>query len=158
MPIRDPQPADLPLVLATLQATPARLAACAKPHSAARLAQKPGPQGWSPAEHLAHLRGCDLVWTETIYAMLAEDEPALPLFSPRDWAQRLKFAKRPFADLLAGLTARRVELLAVLTPLPLAAWSRGADINVNRHTIYSQAVRLGQHELVHCEQLESELK
>src|SRR5689334_8824389 len=120
MPVRLPKPEALLAVLATLAATPARLAACAAPHSAARLAQRPGPKGWSAAEHLAHLRGCDAVWTETIYAMLVEAEPALPLLDPRQWAQKRKYAQRPFAELLAGLQARRAELLAVLTPLALA--------------------------------------
>ena len=154
MPILPPTPADLTAVLAHLRETPERLAAAAAPHSPARLSERPGPKGWSAAEHLAHLRGCDLVWTETLYAMLAEPEPALPLFSPRDWAARLKFAQRPFAEVLAAFAARRVELLAVLTPLTLDQWQRGADLQGRRHTVFSQARRLALHEREHCDQVE----
>lgn len=154
MPVTTPTLVDLATVLALLKDTPPRLAACAAPHSAERLAQRPGPQGWSAVEHLAHLRGCDAVWTETMYAMLVADEPALPLLDPRQWALKLKYAHQPFADLLAALTARRAELLRVLTPLPLERWSRGADIHGRRHTVYSQARRLALHEREHCEQVE----
>ena len=154
MPVRLPTLVDLAEVLAFLGDTPPRLAAAAAPHPPARLSERPGPKGWSAAEHLAHLRGCDLVWTETIFAMLAETEPALPLFSPRDWAARLKFAQQPYAAVLAAFAARRTELLAVLTPLTLDQWQRGADIQGRRHTVFSQARRLALHEREHCDQVE----
>ncbi len=153
MPVTLPTPAEIDTVLALLRETPQRLAASAAPHSAARLARRPGPKGWSAVEHLAHVRGCDAVWTETMYAMLVEDEPALPKFDPRQWAKQLKYAQWPFTDLLAALTARRAELLAVLTPLPLASWARGAVSGGKRHTVYSQARRLALHEREHCEQV-----
>jgi hypothetical protein len=154
MPVRIPKPEALPEVLALLAATPVRLAACARGLSAARLAERPNPKSWSAVEHLAHLRGCDAVWTETIYAMLVEVEPALPLLDPRQWARKLKYDQQHYADLLAAFSARRAELLAVLTPLPLAAWTRGADIGGRRHTVYSQARRLARHESEHCPQVE----
>ena len=158
MPLLIPKPDDLPSLLAQLRETPVRLAACAQKRSAERLAQKPGPKGWSAVEHLAHLRGCDVVWTETIYAMLAEDNPELPLFHPRDWVIKLKYAKQSYADLLAALTARRHELLLLLEPLPVAAWTRGARIDGRQTNVYGQARRLAGHEVEHCAQVEEGLR
>ncbi len=158
MPLLIAKADDLPDILERLQTTPQRLKALAKGHSVARLAERPGPKGWSPAEHLAHLRACDLVWTETIYAMLAEDEPQLPLFHPRDWVVKLKLAQYSYADHLAALTARRAELLRVLKPLPVEAWARLAGIGNGRTNVYSQALRLAGHEDVHCQQLTGELR
>jgi hypothetical protein len=37
-------------------------------------------------EILAHLRACDDLWSHSIYAMLAQDNPALPLLDERRWA------------------------------------------------------------------------
>lgn len=155
MPVPTPTPADLPPVLALLAETPTRLAAWAAPFLPEQLAQPPGPKGWSAVEHLAHLRGCDAVWTETIYAMLVEAEPDLPLLHPRTWAHKLQYHRRPWAEQLAALTARRAELLTLLTPLPLEGWLRGANIGGRRHTVYSQARRLAWHEREHWPQIEA---
>jgi hypothetical protein len=157
MPTLIPTAADLPELIARLRATPVRLAALAAPHSADRLTEKPRPKGWSPVEHLAHLRGCDLVWTATIYAMLAEAEPTLPLFHPRDWVTKLKLTRHSYADLLAALTARRAELLLTLEPLAVEGWARTGLIDGHRTNVFSQARRLAGHEAEHLAQLDAEL-
>jgi hypothetical protein len=150
-----PCPADLALHLALLEATPQRLAAFANGRSDEQLAQAPAPKAWSPVEVLAHLRGCDEVWTHTLYAMLIEDEPALPVLDPRRWARAAGYAQLPFALSLRAFTLRRAELLRVLTALPLERWQRSARLGNHIHTVYTQARRLARHEQTHCDQLET---
>ena len=121
----------------------------------ADLAQPPAPDAWSPAEVLAHLRGCADVWTQTIIAMLAEAEPAMPVFDPRRWAKAARYADLPYSASLQTFTLQRAELLHVLTPLPLARWQRAARLSNHTHTVYTQARRLALHEKVHCDELEA---
>jgi hypothetical protein len=70
-----------------LEATPRRIAACTAGVDEARLHTAPGPKARPAAEVLAHLRGCDDVWAHSVYAMLIEEAPALPVLHPRDWAK-----------------------------------------------------------------------
>jgi hypothetical protein len=156
MPNPTPTPADLAQCLAQLQATPPRLTAFARLFADAQLAARPAPKAWSPAEVLAHLRGCDEVWTHTIYAMLAHDAPGLAKLDPRRVAWAAQYAALPFSASLRTFSRRRFELLAVLQTLPLERWKRAAVIGGRTHTVFSQARRLALHEHRHCQELEDQ--
>jgi len=152
-----PTAADIALHLALLEATPLRLADFAAGQTDDQLARPPAPKTWSPAEVLAHLRGCDAVWTHTVIVMLSEKQPAMPVFDPRRWARAARYAKLPFSTSLQAFTLGRAELLSVLTALPLASWQRSAKLGNHIHTVFTQARRLALHEKVHYEELESRL-
>jgi len=150
-----PTPSDVALYLTLLEATPQRLADFACGRSDDDLARPPLPKAWSPAEVLAHLRGCDAVWTHTIIVMLSENEPSMPVFDPRRWAKAARYAKLPFSTSLQAFTLGRAELLHILTALPLASWQRSARLGSHTHTIFTQARRLALHEKTHCDELAS---
>jgi hypothetical protein len=144
-------------VLLLLAETPARIAAVTAGLSSAQLALSPAPApgGWSAAEILAHLRGCADVWSVTIREMLRQNEPVLPLHSPRAWAKKKGYSRLDFHASLQVFTAERAELLVLIQPLPVEAWERGALIDGRRHTVFSQARRLALHEQAHCAQIEA---
>ncbi|GAB4154471.1 MAG: hypothetical protein Fur0021_21050 [Candidatus Promineifilaceae bacterium] len=148
-------PAEIDSCLSLLAATPERIAAGTTNHAESELTHSPDRKTWSALQILSHLRACDAVWSETIYAMLLLDEPTLPLIHPRALTRLRQYTVLPFADSLKVFTWQRQELLAVLRPLPLTAWQRTALIGNHRHSVFSQARRLALHESQHCVQIEA---
>ena len=155
MPQLTATPAEIDSCLTLLAQTPERIAAGTLGHAEAELTRSPDHKTWSARQILSHLRACDAVWSETIYAMLLLDEPTLPLLHPRALNRLRQFTTLSFADSLQLFTWQRQELLAVLRPLPLEAWQRAALIGNHRHSVYSQARRLALHESQHCAQIEA---
>ena len=106
---------------------------------------------------VAHLRACADVWMFSIYAMLAEDEPALPDLDERKWAKVTAYTELEFYDLLQVYALQRAELINVLRDLPTESWARSATIAGRKHTVFSQVRRMALHEVEHCEQIEQSL-
>jgi hypothetical protein len=77
--------------LALLQKTPERIEACTVKLSSAQLSHPARPRSWSAADIRAHLRARDEVWTHSLYAMLAEHQPRLPLLDERRWAKVTRY-------------------------------------------------------------------
>lgn len=115
-------------------------------------------QSWSVNDILAHLRSCADLWTHSIYAMLAEKEPALPDINERKWAKITGYADAPFAESFQAFSLQRENLVRVLKALPLEAWEKSAIIFGRKHTVFTQARRLAKHEMEHLEQIKSLLK
>ncbi len=155
MPQRTASPAEIDSCLTLLAATPERIAAGTIGHDESELTHSPDRKTWSALQILSHLRACDTVWSETIYAMLLLDDPHLPLLHPRDLTRLRQYTTLSFADSLQVFTWQRQELLAVLRPLPLAAWQCAALIGNHRHSVFSQARRIALHESQHCAQIEA---
>ncbi|MCC6615590.1 MAG: DinB family protein [Anaerolineae bacterium] len=139
--------------LATLAAVPGQIAELTSGLDADQVRWSPGQRDWSLVDNLAHIRSCADVWGHTIYAMLAEDEPVLPLYDPRGWARATRLAELDFGASLQAYTLQREQLLMVLRALPEESWARAADIGGRRHTIFSQARRMALHELEHLAQI-----
>ena len=148
-------PAEIDKHLARLADTPQRIAAYTTQLSDEQLHTKPGARDWSASEILAHLRACEEVWTHSIYAMLSENQPEVPLLDERRWAKVARYAEHEFAAALHVFTLRRAELLIVLNGLSLENWSRTASIGGRTHTVFSQVRRMALHEAEHCQQLGS---
>lgn len=144
--------------LSLLAETPWRIAACASRLDEARLRWSPGKRGWSAVEVLAHVRACHDMWSHSIYAMLAHDNPSLPWLDERRWAEVMRYAALGFHPSFQAFVLGREELLRVLRDLPVAAWSRTARIEGYSHSVFSQARRLALHEIRHCDGIESLLK
>ena len=124
----------------------------------ARLQFKPNKKSWSVNDILAHLRSCSDLWTHSIYAMLAEHEPAFSDIDERKWAKVTRYAELPFAESFQAFSLQRENLLRVLKALPFALWERSAIIFGRKHSVFTQARRLAKHEKEHCEQIESLLR
>ncbi|MEZ4768693.1 MAG: DinB family protein [Caldilineales bacterium] len=119
------------------------------------LAAAPDPKAWSALRVLAHLRACSDLWSYSIYAMLAETSPELPLPDERRWAKVAGYAGTGFRRSLQAFTMDRERLVAVLAALSEADWSRDAHIRGRRHTVFSQCRRMALHEADHLAQVES---
>jgi hypothetical protein len=122
------------------------------------LQAKPDQRSWSVNEILAHLRSCADVWTYSIYAMLAENEPVLPAINERKWANVTGYAAVPFQESFQAYLLQREDLLRVLKALPFKSWGKSAVIFERKHTVFTQVRRMAKHEQEHCEQIESLLQ
>lgn len=149
---------EIEQALKSLAETPHRLATASSGLENAQLQTKPDETSWSANDILAHLRACADVWGKTIQAMLAQETPTLRHVSPRTWIRKTDYLELPFRESFQAFADQRNELLNTLKNLDFAAWSRGAMIKERRHTVFSQARRLAQHEHDHCEQIEALLK
>ena len=135
--------------------TTPRITACASALDDVQLAQRAGPRTWSGVEVLAHLRACSDVWSHSIYAMLAEDNPTLPLLDERKWAKVTRYGELGFHPSLRAFASQREQLLSVLRQLPADAWEKTATIGGRRHSVFSQVRRMALHEAEHCTQIET---
>jgi uncharacterized damage-inducible protein DinB len=124
----------------------------------ARLQFKVDSKAWSVNDILAHLRSCADLWTHSIYAMLAENEPAFSDINERKWAKVTKYAELPFHESFKAYQLQRENLVRVLKALPFELWERSAIIFERRHTVFSQTRRMAKHEQEHVEQIESLLR
>ncbi len=148
-----PTPGEIQKHLVTLEETPRRIAACTQGLAEERLSWKPEARLWSPVEVLAHLRGCEDLWSFSIYAMLSQDNPCLALLDERRWAKIARYSELEFQKSFQAFALKRLELLNVLRALPEEAWLRTADIGGRKHSVYSQARRMAKHESEHCDQI-----
>jgi hypothetical protein len=140
--------------LELLEDTPHRVSVLTGGLDDSKLIWTPQSRIWSAVEILTHLRGCADIWTYSIIAMLAQDNPTLALFDERKWAKAAGYARLTFADSFLAYKLQRTELLMVLRDIPIGSWSRSAHIGGRKHTVFSQARRMALHEVEHCVQLE----
>lgn len=148
-------PSEIQKYLSLLEETPRRIAACTAGLTEAQLSRPPGKGEWPAVTILAHLRACDDVWSYSIYAMLAQDNPLLASIHPRQWAKVTPYAGLDFGPSLQAFALKRQELLQVLSDLPEEKWARTAAISGRTYSVFGQARRLVLHEVGHCEQIES---
>ena len=145
-------------VLTLLAAAPVRIATISADLPEAHLQARPGEDGWSANEVLAHLRACADVWGSCIATMLAVDTPTLRATNPGTWMERTEYAQLDFATSLASFATQRTDLLAILTPLPPEGWSRAAVLTgagkALRRTVLFYAQWLASHERSHFRQFE----
>lgn len=145
-------------VLQILASIPIHIAALTGMYKNDLLTSKPDPESWSANEILAHLRACADVWGDTIQKMLTEDNPTLPHISPCTWLRNTNYRKIPFNVSFDAYGTQRSKLLGTLIRLDSEAWSRGAVIKDRQHTIFSQASRMGQHDIDHVNQIKTLLE
>jgi hypothetical protein len=144
--------------LQVISETPRRIQEAVKDIDEVRLQFKADAKSWSANDILAHLRSCADLWTHSIYAMLAENEPVFSDIDERKWARVTHYSELPFAQSLELFSLQRENLLRVLKPLPLEAWEQAAIIFERRHTVFSQVRRMAKHEIEHVAQIEALFK
>ena len=144
--------------LQILSETPQQIAQAAKGLDEERIRSRSDRKSWSANDILAHLRSCADLWTHTIYAMLAENEPVFSDINERKWAKVTRYAESPFVESLQVFSLQRENLLRVLKALPLVAWERSAIIFERKHTVFTQTRRMAKHEEEHVEQIASLLR
>jgi hypothetical protein len=144
-------------VLTLLVETPLRITALTTDLAPIQLHTAPDQDGWSVRDVLAHLRACADVWGNCIVAMIAEDMPTLRAVNPRTWIKKTDYLELEFQPSLRSFTTQRADLLAVLEPLPIDAWSRAARVSgagkVLERTVLFYGQWLARHERQHVKQL-----
>ena len=107
---------------------------------------------------LAHLRACSDMWGKYIMVILREDLPTFKAMNPTTWIKQTNYLEQEFHPSLQAFTAQRTELLEVLKPLPLKAWSRAATVTgagkPRERTVRTYAQWLANHEGSHFRQME----
>ncbi len=150
--------AEVEKYLKTLEEIPRQIETLTGKFNDVRLQSKPDPKSWSVNDILAHLRSCADVWTHSIYAMLAENEPEFSDINERKWTKVTRYAELPFSESFQAHVLQRRNLLRVLDALPFESWERSALIFGRKHTVFTQIRRMAKHELEHVAQIESLLE
>ncbi len=148
-------PAEIEKHIAALTETLKRIAHTVENLDDRSLRHKADDKSWSANDILAHLRSCADLWTHSIYAMLAENEPEFSDVNERKWTKVTRYAELPFEESFQAFSLQRQNLLRVLQDLPLKAWERSAIIFGRKHTVFTQIRRMATHESKHLEQLET---
>jgi uncharacterized damage-inducible protein DinB len=84
----------------------------------------PIPGTWSVAELAVHLLDCDLVFTDRIKRILAEDSPILQAFDESQWLLRLDYNAMPVDEAAALFAANRKWMTRILRSQDEAAFAR----------------------------------
>lgn len=150
-----PSGMNLDDLVGRLSSVPRRIAGTIEGLSPAELRSAPDGE-WSIMEVLAHLRASDDILAYRIYCMLARDEPSLPAYDERRWAEVAGYTQT--ADprgLLNVYVGRRAELVNLLRRISPAEWQRaGTHEDHGRITIAGVATYLVEHEEEHCQQID----
>jgi hypothetical protein len=146
-------------VLTLLAATPPGIVALTRGLSPAQLRTRPEADAWSANDVLAHLRSCADVWGTAMATLLAEDSPTVRAVNPTRWINGTDYPDLAFRTSLRAFTRQRTDLLALLEPLPPAAWERSATITGAgrplRWSVWFYAQRMARHERQHLTQFEA---
>lgn len=155
-------PNEIATYLKILEETPHRIRAACEGHPAEALQTRPNRESWSANEVVAHLRACVDVWGKDIRRMLTEQNPTWRHLSPRTWMRKTNYAEQSFSESFAIFVKEREDLLKLLIELPLADWSRSANViqrgKDRKQTVFLRVRQMAMHEEGHMEQIEALMK
>lgn len=136
-----------------LAATPSTLARLIETIGPANSAKPPAPGKWSPAEIIAHLADCELVFGFRLRQTLAEDGPTIQPFDQEKWATQYRSV--PAAQALEVFKAMRGWNLQLLKNIAPEAAARTVT-HPERGTMTFQTIveTMAGHDLNHIAQLE----
>lgn len=97
------------------------------------------------------------MWGKYIAIIIAEDRPTIRAMNPTTWIKSTNYPEQDFAPSFRTYAKQRAELLALLGPLPKAAWSRGATVTgagrPRERTVLEYAQWLANHERSHVKHI-----
>jgi hypothetical protein len=147
------QPLTIDQVLIRLEEQPEAIAALTANLPPAQLRRPSSSGEWSVNDVLAHLRSCADVWGRYMAMIIAEDRPTIRAKNPTTWIKSTNYPELEFAPSFRAFAQQRAELLALLRPLPKAAWSRSATVTgagrPRERTVLEYACWLANHERTH---------
>ena len=137
-----------------LELTPNKIAICLAEIGADKSTVQPAPGKWSPAEVVAHLADCELVFGFRLRQTLAEDNPTVQPFDQDKWAATYSGisageAHRVFSSI------REWNLRLLKSALPAAASRPVSHPERGAMTFMTIAETMAGHDLNHLVQLES---
>jgi hypothetical protein len=113
-------------------------------------------EGWSAHDVLGHMRASDDILIPRVYQILTRDNPPLPAFDERRWAEIAGYAEVPAEALFARIVIRWFELMQMLRHLPADAWQRTGVHEVSGALTLEQIVsHLVGHAEEHVAQIET---
>ncbi len=145
---------EVPEIMEILQTSVPRLRKLSNIAPSAALLPAAYEGEWTLAAVLAHLRACNDVLGGNMVRIAEEDNPAWRGMSPRTWQRRSGYHDWEFEPAVREFDRGRAELLAVLDPLPPAAWKRTATVTVPPKKVFEYSIRyygdwLAAHERAH---------
>jgi DinB family protein len=151
------RPLTIDQVLTRLADQPKEIAALTAGVPRARLHRSPRRGEWSVNDVLAHLRSCGDMWGKYMATIIAEDRPTIRAMNPTTWIKSTNYPELDYALSFRAFTKQRAELLALLRPLPKAAWSRTATVTgagrPRERTVLEYAHWLANHERSHVKHI-----
>ncbi|MBX5451555.1 DinB family protein [Thermogemmatispora sp.] len=122
---------------------------------AAELERRPSPEDWSALEVAYHLYVVDGLTLQELRRVQEEDNPALRALEKEGPRATRETAHDLSLDaVLAGMAARREEILQFLAELPAAAWERPCHHQTWGALKFYQLVNiLAEHDRQHARQL-----
>ncbi len=137
------------LILAT---TPKELGTALDVIGAEKSTLAPAPGKWSPAEILAHLADCELVFGFRLRQALAEDGPTVPSFDQEKWAAT--YSGIPASQALSVFIAlRQWNLMLIRAAMPAAASRTVTHPERGTMTFQTLVETMAGHDLNHLGQL-----
>jgi DinB superfamily len=136
-----------------LSATPMTLADLIESIGSDKSSKPPAPGKWSPAEIIAHLADCELVFAFRLRQTLAEDNHTIQPFDQEKWA--VQYGGISAAHALAVFSSIRGWNLQLLRGLPPGAGERNVT-HPERGTMTFQTIveTMAGHDLNHIAQLQ----
>jgi hypothetical protein len=99
-----------------------------------------GDGEWSAHDVLVHMRASSEVLTPRVLHILVRDNPPLPAFDERAWAEVAGFAQMTPDILFARIAVPRYELIQMLQRIPAEAWRRAGMHEVHGAITLAQIV------------------
>lgn len=109
----------------------------------------PVPGTWSIQQLVCHLADCDLVFSDRIKRVVAEDRPQLLAFDENRWAKNLHYELQSPQDAVELFAVNRRATAAVLKVLPDDAFERTGVHSVDGEVSLDRLVRTAVGHLDH---------
>jgi hypothetical protein len=97
------------------------------------------------------------MWGGYMALIITEDQPTIRAVNPTTWIKSTNYPELEFASSFRAFAKQRAELLALLRPLPKAAWSRSATVTgagrPRERTVMEYAKWLANHERSHVKHI-----
>ena len=143
-------------VIQRLAAIPERMRRAVAGWSDERLGTPSADGEWPASAILAHVRASDAIQAPRLLMILVRDNPPLPAFDERRWAEVAAFDELDFATSLTAFALQRAELVAALRRVAPDDWRRTGTHEIRGSVTLLDVWRgLVEHEEEHCAQLEA---
>lgn len=141
--------------LAVQRATPAKLAAAIKGLSPAQMRKRPGPEKWSIAEIVGHLRDAEIVLGFRLRMAIAQSGNTLQGFDQNLWAQHGNYIKEDVKQALKEFGALREANHRLLKRISKDAWEHyGMHSERGKETVTHMTRMIAGHDVNHLRQVQ----
>lgn len=103
---------------------PELIAVAATGASNVELDFQPSPETWSVRQIVCHLSDSEMVGACRFRSVIAEDNPFMPAYNEKAWAERLDYKSRKISAALENFRRVRLENYELLRNLPEETFSR----------------------------------